>query len=253
MRPHSALLALTLLSTLAGGPARARERSEIPEAYTWNLSDLFPSDEAWQKARDEARARLPQMAAHKGHLGDSAGALKKGLEAMFGQRLALERLYVYASSRSDEDTRADGPRAMRQEIQQLLTEAETAFSFVRPEILAVGPQKIRGFQAADKGLAPYRSYLNDLLRWKPHTLGAAEEKVAAEASALAGAGSSVYGILKNADLPWPTVKLASGEVRLDDAAFTLHRASRVREDRARVFDAFFSSFKTYQRTFGATL
>jgi len=136
MRPHSALLALTLLSTLAGGPARARERSEIPEAYTWNLSDLYPSDEAWQKARDEARARLPQMAAHKGHLGDSAGALKKGLEAMFGQRLALERLYVYASSRSDEDTRADGPRAMRQEIQQLLTEAETAFSFVRPEILA---------------------------------------------------------------------------------------------------------------------
>jgi len=253
MRVHSSLLLLTLLSTLPGGPARARERSEIPEAQTWNLKDLYPSDEAWLKARDEARARLPQMAAHAGHLGDSAEALKKGLEALFGQRLALDRLFVYASSRSDEDTRADKPRAMRQEIQQLLTEAESTFSFVRPEVLAIGPQKIRAFQAADKGLAPFRQYLDDLLRWKPHTLGGAEEKVAAEASALTGAGSSVYGILKDADLPWPTVKLAGGEVRLDSAAFTLHRASRVREDRARVFDAFFSTFQTYQRTFGATL
>jgi len=253
MRLHSALLALALLSSLASGPARAKERSEIPEAYTWDLKALYPSDEAWQKARDEARARLPQMAAHAGHLGDSAATLKRGLETMFGQRLALERLFVYASARSDEDTRADRPRAMRQEIEQLLTEAEAAFSFVRPEILALGSKKVRAFQAADKGLAPYRQVLDDILRWKPHTLGAGEEKVAAEASALADAGASVSGILGDADLPWPTVKLSTGEVRLDSAAFALHRASRVREDRARVFDAYLSALGAYQRTLGASL
>lgn len=246
-------LALALLATLAAAPTGARERSEVPEAMTWNLHDLFPSDEAWQKARDEARARIPEMAAHRGHLGDSAEALQKGLDAMFGQSLALERLVVYASARSDEDTRADKPRAMRQEVMQLATEATAAFSFVRPELLALGAEKIRAFQKADKGLAPYRQYLDDVLRWKPYTLSTGEEKVAAEASALAMAGGSIYGVLKDADLPWPTVKLSTGEVRLDPSAFTLHRAARDRADREKVFDAFFDAFKTYQRTFGATL
>jgi len=248
-------LALALLACLAAAPATATagERSEVPEAMTWNLRDLFPSDEAWLKARDEARARIPEMAAHRGHLGDSAGALKKGLDAMFGQSLALERLVVYASTRSDEDTRADQPRAMRQEVMQLATEATAAFSFVRPEILALGAEKVRAFQAADKGLAPYRQYLDDVLRWKPHTLSTGEEKVAAEASALAMSGGSIYGILKDADLPWPTVKLSTGEVRLDPSAFTLHRAARDRADREKVFEAFFGAFKAYQRTFGATL
>jgi oligoendopeptidase F len=244
-----AVLALASLAT----PALARERSEIPEKYTWNLRDFFPSDQAWQKARDDFRARLPGMAAHRGHLGDSAEALQRGLDAMFDQQLALERLAVYASTRSDEDTRADAPRAMRQEVQQLFTEHGASVSFVRPEILAIGPEKVRAFQAGRTTLAPYRQYLDDVLRWKPHTLGPAEEKVIAEASALQGSPASVYGVLKDADLPWPTVKLSTGEVRLDAAAFTLHRADRNREDRAKVFEAYFGTFKTYQRTFGATL
>jgi len=244
--------AFALALALAATPGLARERAEIPEALTWNLSELYPSEQAWQKARDEVRARLPQLAAHRGHLGDSAQALKKGLEAMYGQMLALERLVVYARSRSDEDTRLDGPRSMLQEATQLETELSSATSWVQPEILALGQKKVFAFLAAEKGLAPFRHFLGDTLRWKPHTLGAAEEKVVAEASALADAGASVSSVLRDADLPWPTVKLSSGEVRLDESAFTLHRQSRVREDREKVFSAFFSALGTYQRTFGAT-
>lgn len=250
MRHRSALA--FALAALAASPGLARERAEVPEALTWNLSALYPSDQAWQKARDEARARLPELAAHRGHLGDSAQALKKGLEAMYGQRLALERLSVYASARSDEDSRVDGPRSMLQEASQLQTELSSATSWVQPEILALGKKKILTFLAAERGLAPYRHFLEDTLRWKPHTLGAAEERVVAEASALADAGETISSVLRDADLPWPTVRLSTGEVRLDESAFTLHRQSRVREDREKVFSAFFSALGTYQRTLGAT-
>ena len=44
-------LAVLLAGLAAAAPAAARERSEIPEKYRWNLADLYPSDAAWRAAR----------------------------------------------------------------------------------------------------------------------------------------------------------------------------------------------------------
>jgi oligoendopeptidase F len=251
---HRHLIALPLLLALTASPATARERSEIPEKYRWNLSDLYPSPAAWAQARQDLRRRIPELARHRGHLGDSAQALWGALDAVFGLQRELSRLDVYASSLSDEDLRLARPREMRQSAQQLETELAAATAWVRPELLRLDPARVRAFLAREPRLAEYRFFLEDTLRWKPHTLSAAEERIAAEAGEIAEGGASVYGVLKDADLPYPTVKLSTGEeVRLDNAAYTLHRAARSREDRDKVFAAFFGAFKTFERTMGATL
>jgi len=96
--------------------------------------------------------------------------------------------------------------------------------------------------------------LQEVLRWKPHTLHAEEERIVAMAGELSIAPSTVYGVLKDADLPYPTVKLSTGdEVRLDPAGYARTRASRNRADRVKVFQAFFAALKTFERTTGATL
>ncbi|HET9552555.1 MAG TPA: oligoendopeptidase F [Anaeromyxobacteraceae bacterium] len=252
MRP-STLAALAASLSLAG-PAAAVERKEIPDAYKWNLTDLFATEADWVKAKDDLAARIPGLAAHRGHLGDSAEALWKALDAMYGLDRDLSRLYVYASSRSDEDTREARPRELKQGAQRLAVDFGAASAWVRPEILSLDPATVRGFLAKEPRLAPYRMYLEDVLRWKPHTLSAAEEQIAALAGDLTGAGQAAYGILKDADLPYPTVKLSTGEsVRLDPAAFGLHRASPVRADREAVFQAFFGAVKGFERTMGTTL
>ncbi len=245
----------TLLAALAlAAPAAAAERGEIPDRYKWNLTELYPSDAAWKAAREDVAKRIPALAAHRGKLGESAAALRGGLDAVFAIDRDLSRLGVYASARADEDTRVAATREMRQSFEQLAVELASATSFLRPELLALDPARVRGFLAQDEGLAPYRFFVEDVLRWRPHTLGAAEERVAAEASDLAGIGGDVYSVLKDADLPWPTVKLASGEeVRLDVAGFARARASRVREDRDRVFAAFFGALKGFERTIGTAL
>lgn len=229
------------------------ERSDVPEKYTWNPADLFPSEADWKQAREELLARVPKLADHRGHLGDSAGALLDALEAIYGTRLLLERAYVYASMRSDEDTRAARPREMRQELQQLSVDFEAATSWFRPELLALAPERVRALVAAEPRLAPYRQPLEDVLRWKPFTLSAAEERVAAEAGNLSSGGQSVYSVFKDADLPYPAVTLSTGEARVDQASFGLLRASPVREDRLEVFKAFFGAFSKFQRTLGTTL
>ncbi len=243
-----------LAMTMAGWSTLAKERSEIPDRYKWNLADLYPSVQAWADARTSLQKRVPEMARFRGHLGDSAESLRKALDAMFGLQRDLERLSVYAQSLSDEDTRASKPREMKQAADQLAVELDTASSFVRPEILSLDAAKVRSYLAEDRGLAPYRFFVEDTLRWKPHTLPAPEERIVAEAGALTDAGSNAYGVLKDADLPYPVVQLTTGEkVRMDSSAFTLHRASPVRQDRDASFAAFLGAMHEYRGTFGTTL
>ena len=239
---------------MSGTSAVARERKDVPAAYKWNLSDLYPSEAAWKKAKEALASRLPELAKHRGHLGQSSRELLAALELMFDLDLQLQRLYVYASSVSNQDVRAADGREMRQVAEELATAFSSACSWVRPELLALPEAKLRELVAAEPKLAPYRVYVEETLRRRKHTLGAAEERVAAEAGELAGAGHEVHSVLSNADLPYPTLQLSTGEsVRLDASAFSLHRQSRVKADRDAVFAEYFGALKTYERTLGATL
>ena len=231
----------------------AGERKDVPEKYRWNLADLYPSEAAWTKAKDALTKRVPELAKHKGRL-KSPKDLLTVLTTMFEVDLELSRLSVYAHSLSDEDVREARPREMKQAAEELVTAFAAATSWVRPEILALDPAKVRRWITQEAKLAPYRMYLEETLRRKPHTLGAGEERVAAEAGELERAGGEVHGVLSNADLPYPTIKLSTGEsVRLDASAYTLHRQARARADRDKVFATFFGTLKTYERTMGSTL
>jgi len=251
-KPVHQFLTLALCAGIAS-PALTGERSVIPEKYKWQLEDIFATEQAWEQTRAAAAARLPGLAAHRGHLGDSASALLAGLEAVTAIQIDLAKLSVYASSRSDEDTRLTRPRELKQGAQKLSVDLASATAWIRPEILSLDPAKVRGFLAQEPKLAPYRVFLDDVLRWKPHTLSASEEQVAALASDLTDTGQTSYGTLKDADLPYPTVKFSTGEVRLDTAAFTLYRASKVKADRDLAFQSFFVTLKGFERTFGTTL
>ncbi len=253
-RKRLALLGIGIIGMTAAVALGATERKDVPDKYKWNLADLYPSEAAWTKAKDALAKRVPEMAKFKGRLGKSPKDLLAGLQTMFDIDLELTRLSVYASGLSDEDVRAARPREMKQSAEELATAFAAASSWVRPEILTVDAAKIRKWIGQEKKLAPYRVFLEETLRRKPHTLGVGEEKVVAEAGDMERAGGEVHGVLSNADLPYPTIKLSTGEsVRLDAAAYTLHRQARSRADRDKVFAAFFGAIKTYERTMGTTL
>ena len=252
-RPAIRLAAALVLATALAAPAAAKERSEIPDAYKWRLEDLYPTEAAWEQARQALTARLPSLSEQRGHLGDSAQALLAALQRSSDFQQELAKLYTYASSRSDEDTRASRPRELRQGAQKLAVDFNEATSWIQPELLSLDAGKVAGFLAQEPRLAPWRFFVEDTLRAKPHTLDLAGETLLAQAGDITGAAAAAYGILKDADLPYPTVKFTTGEARLDPAAFSLHRATQVRADRELAFEKFFGAIKQYERTFGTTL
>jgi len=243
-----------LAAVFLASQVRAEERANVPEKYKWNTADLYPSEEAWTTAKDEIAARIPELGALKATLGKSAGQFYTSLSTIEALDQDLTKLAVYASMRGDEDTRVAKTREMGQTAQQLAVEFYATISFLRPAILALGPAKVNAFVAADKRLQPYKPVLDDILRWKPHTLSAAEEKIASEANIMGDNSGLAYRTFTNADLPYPEITLSSGEkVRLDAQGYTKYRASTNRADRDQVFRAFWSEYQKFVRTLGTTL
>lgn len=245
---------LTLHLVSSPGVASATERSEIAEKYRWDLSDLYRSTAAWNTSKSAVEKRLPSLARFQGRLGVSAESLSIALSTMMGIHRELTQLYNYSSMLSDQDVRISSHLAMRQSMDKLFVDYTTATAFVQPEILRVGAEKVRAMIAAEPRLAEYRMYLEGILRYAPHTLGPAEEKLLAQAGLLASAGSDVRDIFTDAEMPYPQIRLSTGErVRLDAAAYTAHRQATVRADRDSVFRAFWGKHREFQGTLGAAL
>lgn len=248
------LFAIVMLLTQVSLFAQTRERSEVPEKDTWNLADLYPSDEAWHQAKQDIAARMDKVTDYKGTLTNSASGLLAGLKFSSGISKEFSRLYAYAFMKSDQDTRNSDYLAMKQEIQQISTDYKTKAAFMEPEILQMDKATIEKFMGEAAGLKDYKMYLFDLLRKKEHRLSEKEEKIIAEAGLMSPSAYNMFNVFINAELPYPEVKLSDGaSVTLDQAGYGRYRASTNREDRELVFNAFWNTFKNYKGTFGEGL
>ncbi|MBV8545692.1 MAG: oligoendopeptidase F [Acidobacteria bacterium] len=252
MRVAVAVVVVAL--TASAGFAQSKERADIPEQSKWRLTDLYPSDEAWRVAKDKLVARIPEMKKYKGTLGQSPQQLAAGLTLLNDLNKEFSRVYVYAGLIADQDTRVTKYRAMKQEMDQLGSSFGADIAFVEPEILKIDRATIDSYIAKEPKLAPYTFYLHDLLRRQAHTLSEPEEKIIADAGLMSSAPGDVYGVFTNADFPFPTITLADGTTRkLDLATFSVSRSLPNREDRKKVFDAFFGALGDYRGTIGTAL
>jgi oligoendopeptidase F len=246
------LLFLSLLSTLAFG--QQHERSQTPDKYKWDLTAIYPSDDAWRAAKEKFVAQMPTLHQFQGKMASSANMLADTLETQSNLRKEFSRLYVYTSLLSDLDTRISANQAMKQEMSQIASKFGAETAFIEPEILKMDPTVIDRFVSQEPRLKTYRHILDDIVRRRAHTLSDVEEKLLAGAGFMASAPSDVYGIFSDADFPYPTVTLSEGRsVRLDAATYELYRASPNREDRQKVMAAFFEAMGKYRGTFGALM
>lgn len=246
-------LVLFAASTLVS-QAQEHDRSKVPDDYKWDLTSIYPSDQAWRAAKEKLATELPKLRQFQGTLPSSASRLADALEAQSYFDKELTRLFVYASMSSDQDTRVSTYQGMQQEMIQLGSILGTETAFIEPEILKMDNATIERFLTQEPRLHVFRHYLDDIARRRAHTLSNAEEKLLAGSSVMASGPSSVYGIFADADFPYPSVTLSDGKTaKLDKAAFTLHRGSLSREDRQKVMEAFFTALGKYRATFGSMM
>jgi oligoendopeptidase F len=221
----------------------------------WDLTDLYPTDAAWEAERQALLKAIPGLKAQKGTLGRSAAAMKAALEAQSDINKRTNRLYTYASLKADEDRRVAANQERKSQAQDVFTALGEATAWTGPEIVALGPTKVNGFIAADPVLKKRFAFgLRDTLRLAKHTLSPDEEQLLASASAPLAGPNDIRDQLAASDIPRPTVKLSDGrEIRLDDQGYTLSRDAINRADRKMVFDKFWASYMAFQNSLGTSL
>ncbi|MCZ6696897.1 MAG: M3 family metallopeptidase, partial [Acidobacteria bacterium] len=241
----SAATAQVVAATTAGG-----ERV----ADTWRLEDLYASLGDWEKAKASIRSDIGTISECKGRLGESAKRLAACMERMAATRKQLSRFYTYAGMGSDQDTRVQKALGRRQAAGLLFTKYSEAASFLDPELLAIGEKRLTGFLKAEPRLNDYRFYIENTLRQAKHKLSEEGESVIAATGNITRAPSEIYSTLANAEIDWPTITLSDGtEARLDQAGYVKHRQAANRDDRKKVFDAYWGAWKKYERTVGTML
>lgn len=247
--------ALALVAAIWGTvDGQERNRSKVAEADTWNLADLYPSDEAWKQAKDAFIVAYPAIEKFKGKLGGSAQSLYQCMAASDALNMTLVRLAVYASLYSDTDTRDSKHLGMRQEISQVGNAYASTASYIQPEILMIDGARLEMFYTQEPKLEVYRHNLSDLLRTKNHTGTEGEEKILADAGLVTGASGGIYSVFTDAEFPYDSLTLSDGRtVRLDKIGFNLCRTLKNRDDRKKVFEVFFGRINDFKRTFGVAL
>jgi oligoendopeptidase F len=234
--------------------SQERDRSKIPDHYKWNLTDIYPTDDAWKKAKDDLTADLPKIDQYPGTLSSSAQQLLGCLETITNLSKEFSRLSIYAGLSSDQDTRDSKYMAMRQEIEQIGSAFAAKASFFEPEILSMDEETIASFILQEKKLEVYKHQLYDILRRKAHTGTSGEEKIIANAGLMSEAAANIFGIFSDAEFPYKTATLSDGKtVKLDKAGFALYRTVPNRDDRKVVFSTYMNTLNDFQRTFGTQL
>ena len=229
-------------------------REEIDSKYKWDLSSMFPSDEAFEAGLEELKDYCPKLLAFKGKISTSAQALLEFLQLEDQMNLLLYKIINYAERKSDEDTRVAKYQAYVANATSAYTQVGEATSWFAAELLAIPAESVEKFYAEVPALEFYRRKLNKILNQREHTLSAEEEALLARAEELAVQPTNIFSMFDDADLTFDdAVDSESKTHKLTSGSFVplLMDADRVLRESA--FKQLYSRFGEFRNTSAAIL
>ena len=232
----------------------AKQRNEIEEKYTWDLTTIFPTDEAFEAELAQVSEEVKKAAGLAGHLLDSADSLLTTTKIQLDLMRRIEKLYSYAHMKNDQDTRVAKYQEYQAKGMTLYSEFGQSFAFYEPEFMAITAEQYQAFLAEQPGLQLYQHYFDKLLKKKAHILTQREEELLAGAGEIFGAAGETFAILDNADIVFPMVHDEDGnEVQLSHGNYITLVESKNREVRKEAYEALYSVYEQYQHTYAKTL
>lgn len=256
--PFLALVVGAMLFSCAGGEAAAASklptRSEIPAESRWNLTDIYPGDEAWETDFDQLKTLGDKIAAYQGKLDQSGSTLLECLELRDQIGITGGKLFAYARMHRDEDSANSKYQGMTSRVETLFAKVGASTAFIEPDILAIPAEKLAALRQDEPKLAPYGFYFENLLRQKLHVLSPAEEALLSRISEVAEAPQTIFTMLARADIKFPEVKDDQGRmVQLSEGRYRSFVMSPNRSVRQEAFQKLFATYAQYRNTMAATL
>lgn len=228
------------------------KRDEIDNKHKWNLKDVYSSDAEWENKFNEVEKKSNGLIAFKNTLVESSEKLLSCLKYDEEIGIVLDRLHLYAMLAKDLDLGDEKYQGMYDRLMILASKISASSAFIKPEILEIPENKLSIFIKENKNLHIYKHLIDDLLRTKAHTLTAEEEIILANVSPALQVASSVFGLLTNADLKFPTILDENGkEIEITHGRYSSAMYSLNREYRKRFYENYYIPYVEHKNTLGA--
>lgn len=219
-------------------------RKDMDPAFCWNLADIFENNAAWEAALKSAEAKVAELPAIAGTLGNSAQSLRMGLDKLYAVAEMAERVYVYAMLYAAGDNSDAVAQDMEARATRLFVDFSTASAFLNPEILSIDESKLAQWLDMEL-LAGYRHIIQDICRARAHILSKAEERLLAMLGDAAQTPKKTFDLFESVDMQFP--QLSDGRP-LTHALFGNYRDSRDAKTRQEAFEKYFGEYAKYINT-----
>ncbi len=230
------------------------QRKEVPVELTWDLELIFANSGEFDTAVTDLEQQATTFLTYQGQVGQSAQTLLTALEAWLDLDRALEKIYVYASMKNDQDTKNAEYQALFTRVQKLVAEVSAKIAWFEPELLALSEETVATYLQVEPKLQQYQHLLEVLLAKKPHILSDKEEALLAGASDILGAPENIFGVLNNADFKFAQVSDEAGnKVQLSQGLYGKLLESVNREVRKEAFEKLYLVYHQFRHTLATTL
>ncbi len=225
-----------------------KARNEMDTKYQWQLEDIFETDAEAEKEIGALGGLLPEIAAFQGRVAEDP---KQAIERYFAVSRRMEKVFGYAMMRADQDGSVDYYTAMLGKVRHLAVQLSAASAFLVPELLTLPEETLAGL-AEDPAFADYSAFIHSLLRARPHTLPAEQEKLLAMAGDALSAPSQAFRTLSDVELQFPVIRDENGEeVQLSHGRYSSFLRSQNREVRKQAFLVMHNAYRAFGGTFAA--
>lgn len=231
------------------GNRKLKTREEIAPEFKWQLEKMYSNDEDWEKDLSDAEKMAEDFLKFQGHLGDSPSTLAEALEISENIELKLERAFVYARMKLDEDNRVARQQAMHDRSKQSIAKVSSSLSFITPELISLPEGTILSYLEQEPRLEVYRHMFQNLLRQKDHVLSAKEESLMAQVGEVLGATDTIFTMLNDADMKFGEITDENGDkVTLTHGNYINFMRSHNRKVREEAYRCCYSAYKNLINT-----
>lgn len=222
-----------------------KTRDQIDSKYKWNIEAMIPDESVisgeLETIKKEAEAYGEDFA---GRLTESADTLLAAFQKRDDIWRRLEKIYVYARMRRDENNAETKYQAMADQCNSVIAAVSASMAFFTPELLSASEKTILAYIDAAPGLEIYRFAICDTMRQKAHILTQAEENILAQMSEITGATNDIFTMLNNADIKFGTIIDEDGdETEVTHGNFIKFMESHDRDVRKNAYNAVYDAYK----------
>ena len=226
------------------------KRSEIEGKYKWKLEDMVDGDKAWEKLFEQTDKMTEEMGGYAGKL-TNADTVFECLVKDSAISQNLERLFIYARMRRDEDSTVSLYQGLSDRAMGLVVKYSSIISYMVPELSAMPLEKLQEI-AKDSKLKDYDRMFLNIIRQKEHILSDKEEKLMALSGEVGSSFSQIFGMMDNADHKFPTVKDENGKpVKVTHGTYSVMLQKQDKATRKRAYNAYYKTYKEQINTLTA--